>query len=84
MVSGKLGVVRVPGRKPRLIGDGSISGANAASRIQEQVRLPGLHCIQRFLSLPEAEGLGWVAFSFDVAGAHKQVLVKEEEQGRKA
>jgi hypothetical protein len=74
-------LVRVPGRKSRLIGHGSISGANAASRIQEHVRLPGLHCIQRFLSLPEAEGLGWVAFSFDVAGAHKQVLVKEEEQG---
>lgn len=62
VASGKLGVVRVPGRKSRLIGDGTISGANAASRIQEHVRLPGLHCIQRFLSLPEAEGLGWVFF----------------------
>ena len=28
VASGKLGVVRAPGKKPRLIGDGSVSGAN--------------------------------------------------------
>ncbi|CAJ1458009.1 unnamed protein product, partial [Effrenium voratum] len=42
VASGKLGVVRAPGKKPRLIGDGSISGANPAARIGERVRLPGL------------------------------------------
>ena len=81
LASGKLGVVHAPGKKPRLIGDGSVSGANAASRISEQVRLPGLQSIQRFLSLPEASNIAWVALSFDVAGAHKQVLVREREQG---
>ena len=30
VASGKLGVVRAPGKKPRLIGDGSVSGANRA------------------------------------------------------
>ena len=81
VASGKLAVVNVPGKNPRLIGDGSVGGANAASRISEHVRLPGLHSIQRFLSLPEAAGESWVALSFDVAGAHKQVLVHEREQG---
>lgn len=38
VASGKLGVVRAPGKKPRLIGDGSVSGANRASRIHEHVR----------------------------------------------
>jgi len=37
VASGKLAVVHVPGKNPRLIGDGSVSRANATS-----VRLPGL------------------------------------------
>lgn len=32
----KLGAARAPGKKPRLIGDGSISGANPAARIGER------------------------------------------------
>ena len=31
VAAGKLGVVQLPGKKPRFVGDGSISGANAAS-----------------------------------------------------
>ena len=81
VASGKLGVVRAPGKKPRLIGDGSVSGANRASRIHEHVRLPGLQGIQRFLSMPAAQEKSWVAFSFDVAAAHKRVLTCEQEQG---
>ena len=81
VASGKLGVVRAPGKKPRLIGDGSVSGANRASRIHEHVRLPGLQGIQRFLSMPAAQEKSWVAFSFDVAAAHKRVLICEQEQG---
>ena len=40
LAAGKLGVVHAPGKKPRLIGDGSVSGANARSRILEKVHLP--------------------------------------------
>ena len=81
VAAGKLGVVVAPPRKPRLIGDASVSGANAACRISEKVRLPRLSGVQQFLSLESAAGLSWVAFSFDVASAHKQVLIREEEQG---
>ena len=80
VAAGKLGTVQVAGKKPRLIGDGSISGANGTCKILESTRLPGLSGVQRFLSLCDQSD-GWVALSFDVAAAHKRVLVKEEEQG---
>ena len=61
-----------PGKKPRLLGDGSC--------IRETVSLPTLECIRRLLSLFPA-GDEWCAFSFDVRGAHKLVLVRDDEQG---
>ena len=71
----KLGVVQVPGKKPRLIGDGTVSGANGRSRIADKVRLPGLESVQRFVSLiPDTEE--FMAFSFDIRGAHKLVRVR--------
>lgn len=45
VAAGKLGVVQVPGKKPRLIGDGAVSGANGRSRIAEKVRLPSLESV---------------------------------------
>ena len=80
VAAGRLGVVQAPGRKPRLIGDGSISGANRACIIPEKARLPGLSSVQRFLS-ESGSGSAWVALSFDVASAHKLIRVKPEEQG---
>ena len=80
LAAGKLGIVQVVGKKPRLIGDGSISGANGRCTIQERPRLPGLHGVQRFLSRCE-RGSAWVALSFDVACAHKRVRVRDSEQG---
>ena len=77
VAAGRLGVVQAPGRKPRLIGDGSISGANQACIIPEKARLPGLSSVQRFLS-ESGSGSAWVALSFDVASAHKLILVKPE------
>ena len=38
VAAGKFGLVVAPGRKPRLIGDGSVSGANGRCRIEEKVR----------------------------------------------
>ena len=63
VAAGRLGVVQAPGRKPRLIGDGSISGANRACIIPEKARLPGLSSVQRFLS-ESGSGSAWVALSF--------------------
>ena len=64
----KFGLVVAPGRKPRLIGDGSVSGANGRCRIEEKVRLPGFESIQRFLSrVPRGTEL--VALSFDANGS---------------
>ena len=80
LAAGKLGVVHAPGKKPRLIGDGSVSGANARSRILEKVRLPTLHSLQRFLSAAPPE-MSWTALCFDVRGAHKLFKVREDEQG---
>ena len=80
LAAGKLGIVQAVGKKPRLIGDGSISGANGRCTIQERPRLPGLHGVQRFLSMCARES-EWVALSFDVACAHKRVRVHDSEQG---
>ena len=80
VAAGRLGLVQVEGRKPRLIGDASISGANQACTIPEKVRLPGLQSVQRVLSESDSS-LAWVALSFDVASAHKLVRVRPEDQG---
>ena len=80
IAAGKFGVVQVPGKNPRLIGDGSVSGANAASQVLEKVRNPSLHAVQRFLSCVDST-VSWSLCSFDVKGAHKLVLVREDEQG---
>ena len=59
VAAGKLGVVCAPGRKPRLIGDGTISGTKDACQINEKVRLPSLECVQQFMSRmpPKSHGV---------------------------
>ena len=80
VAAGKLGIAQPPGKKPRLTGDGSVSGANAACWILEKVQNPTLESVQRFLSNSDSL-LQWCLFSFDVRGAHKLVRVRESEQG---
>ena len=80
VASGKLGVALAPGKKPRLIGDGTVSGTNPCSRIQEKVCIPGLGSVQQFLSRADVSQ-AFRALSFDVRGAHKLVVVKDAEQG---
>ena len=84
VAAGKLGVVLAPGRKPRLFGDGSVSGANSAAQVLEKVSLPSLTSLQQFLSLPGASGEEWSCFAFDMRGAHKTILANEAEQGLSA
>ena len=69
MASGKVGVALVPEKKPRLIGDGAISGARPCSKIQEKVLLLGLGSAQQFLSRADVSQT-FRALSFDVRGAH--------------
>ena len=42
VAAGKLGVVQKPRAAARLIGDSSVSGANAQCRIEERIELPTL------------------------------------------
>ena len=46
----KSGLVKIPGQKPRLIGDAMVSGANSRCVILEKIRLPTLSCVQRVAS----------------------------------
>ena len=80
VAAGKLGIAQPPGKKPRLIGDGTISGANHHCVIEEKVRLPTFESVQRFMSLSGPD-VQWGALSFDVRGAHKLVNVSPAEQG---
>ena len=80
LAAGKLAVVQPPGKKPRLCGDGTISGTNARSRICEKVRLPSARSVQSFFSRHQS-ARRWSAFSWDVSGAHKLVYVHPDEQG---
>ena len=77
--AGKLGLVHRDGAAPRLIGDSSVSIANALCRIEERVELPGLRDVAAFLSrYPEQS---WSAFSLDISKAHKRVKVHPSERG---
>ena len=77
--SGKLGIVQKAGAAARLIGDSSVSGANAQRRIKERIELPTLSTVAQFLSRHPQEQ--WLAFRLDFSKAHKQVKVHPAEQG---
>ena len=77
--AGKLGLVKKAGSEPRLVGDSSISCANQLSRIREKIELPSLFDIEQFVSRHPRDK--WIAFSLDVAKAHKHMRVHPSEQG---
>ena len=66
-------------RKPRLVGDSSISHANQLCRIQEKVELPSLHDVAEFVS--RHQDTCWTAFSLDVSKAHKRIKIDPAERG---
>ena len=79
VLQASLGLVHREGAAPRLIGDSSVSNANALCRIEERVELPGLRDVAAFLSrYPEQS---WSAFSLDISKAHKRVKVHPSERG---
>lgn len=70
---GKFGVVYAEGRKPRRIGDGTVSGTKDACQIHDEKEcFPTLECVQRFLSMTPADAV-WSAWTWDVRGARKFV-----------
>ena len=79
VAAGKLGIVQKAGATARLIGDSSVSGANAQCRIKERIELPTLGTVAQFLSRHPQEK--WLAFSLDFSKAHKRVKVHPAEQG---
>ena len=60
VAAGKLGIAKPPGKKPCLIGDGTVSGANGCSRILEKTRLPTFESLQQFASRQNHMRLGAV------------------------
>ena len=79
IAAGKLGIVSVPGKEDRLIGDSSVSHANHKSKIFEKQEMLSLHDIAEFCNRHRDEK--WMAFSLDISKAHKRVKVHPDEQG---
>ena len=76
MGAGKLGIFHASGKKkPRIIGDGSISGANPSCRIREWVRLPGLHSAQLFFDVCQRAQVGGSFFQC------QRVVLRGQERG---
>ena len=77
---GKANIVQAVGRKPRLIIDPTVSGANPARAIPERVTLPGLGDIQAGFPIRGcSDEVG--GFTLDIASAHETVRVRESERG---
>ena len=80
---GKLNVVIVPEKNPRLTVDETISGVNPSCSIPERYNLPGLSDLQAGYPLRgPASILGPLGvFSLDVKAAHKSILLRERDRG---
>ena len=76
--AGNLGLVKKENSEPGLVGDSSISCANELFRIREKIELPSLFDIEEFVSRHPRDK--WIAFSLDVAKAHKRIRVHPSEQ----
>ena len=56
MAIGQFGIVKVPNKKDRLIGDSSVSGANVSSVIDYKVHLTCLHDLGAVIDLHNIPG----------------------------
>ena len=74
---GKLGVVRAPGRKERLVLDNSICGANANCVVPERQLMPSVRDVMSAFPL-RGQPQHQAALSLDIKSAHKRVVVKSE------
>ena len=77
---GRVNIVHVPGKKPRLVVDSSVCRTNQACRVPEKSCLPSLGDIRSAFPLREdIEEAS--AFSADIRSAHKTVRIREKDQG---
>ena len=77
---GRMNVVQVPGKAPRLIVDSSLCGANGACYVPESYQLPLLESIRFSSPLRECSSVIG-GFSLDIRAAHKTVRVRERDRG---
>ena len=77
---GKLGLVKAPFRKPRLVLDNSICGTNANCFIPEKQRMPSVHDVMNSLPLRGSHSM-LSALTLDVKQAHKRIFIRESEHG---
>ncbi len=82
---GKLGLVKRPGKEPRLTGDSTVCNVNNKARFSNKMENPGVKDVQRVFERRAAAALGeedLYAMAVDVKGAHKTIRLRESEQGK--
>ena len=77
---GKMNVVLVPDKNPRLIVDETVSGVNPGCMIPERYNLPGLCDLQAGYPL-RGQQSELSSFSLDIKAAHKSLLIRERDRG---
>ena len=77
---GKMNVVLVPDKNPRLIVDETVSGVNPGCMIPERYNLPGLGDLQAGYPL-RGQQSELSSFSLDIKAAHKSLLIRERDRG---
>ena len=77
---GKMNVVLVPDKNPRLTVDATVSGVNQGCVIPERYNLPGLGDLQAGYPL-RGRQTEISSFSLDIKAAHKSLLMRERDRG---
>lgn len=76
---GKLSIAFSASRKPRLVLDTTVNGANPRAQLQERIFHPTLQSVQQcFPTVPDGEFLAGLII--DVSSAHKRIRLREEER----
>ena len=77
---GKMNVLLVPDKNPRLTVDATVSGVNQGCVIPERYNLPGLGDLQAGYPL-RGRQTEISSFSLDIKAAHKSLLMRERDRG---
>lgn len=76
---GKLSIAFSGSRKPRLVLDTTVNGANPRAQLQERIFHPTLQSVQQcFPTVPDGDFLAGLII--DVSSAHKRIRLREEER----
>ena len=77
---GKLNLVEAPGKDPRLVFDSTVCQVNPNCSLPEAVQLPTVSDVC-FSFQPSDPHSMWMGASLNFKAAHKQVKVREQDQG---